>query len=81
MIGIEWNKFNGYSFFPRCSIETTKKRFINTDNGEQVGTQWNRFHKRDNKSYYFESFGGSPDKFSLQQIPIPLFFHNYKLQI
>ena len=35
---------------------------------------------KDNKSYYFDSFGGQPDKFLLKQIPKPIKYHNYEIQ-
>ena len=31
-------------------------------------------------SYYFDSFGGQPDKFLLNQAPKPIMYHNYKTQ-
>ena len=33
-----------------------------------------------NKSYYFDSFGGQPDNFLLNQLPKPILYHNYKIQ-
>ena len=38
------------------------------------------FFVKDNKSYYFDSFGGQPDKFLLKQLIKPIIYHNYKLQ-
>ena len=35
---------------------------------------------KDNKSFYFDSFGGSPDKFLLKQLPKPIIYHNFKIQ-
>ena len=35
---------------------------------------------KDNKSYYFDSFGGPPDKFLLNQLPTPIIYHNCKTQ-
>ena len=32
------------------------------------------------KSYYFDSFGGQPDKFLLNQLPKPIIYDNYKKQ-
>ena len=38
------------------------------------------FYTRDNRSYYFDSFGGSSDNFLLQQFPKPISYENYKFQ-
>ena len=42
------------------------------------GTHWTFLYRKDNRSFYFDSFGGSPNKFPLQQLPKPITFHNYK---
>ena len=44
------------------------------------GTHWTCFIIKDKKSYYFDSFGGNPDKFLLQQLPKPIIYHNFKIQ-
>ena len=44
------------------------------------GSHWTCFIVIDNISYYFDSFGGAPDKFLLNQLPKPLTYHNYKIQ-
>ena len=44
------------------------------------GSHWVCFIIKDNKSYYFDSFGGQPDKFPLNQLPKPIIYHNYKIQ-
>ena len=38
------------------------------------------FYLKKNKSYYFDSYGGSRDKFLLNQLPKPIIYHNYKIQ-
>ena len=38
------------------------------------------FIVKDNKSFYFDSFGVQPDKFLLDQLPKPIIYHNYKIQ-
>ena len=43
------------------------------------GTHWVAFIVKDNKSYYFDSFGVQPDKFTLK-LPKPIIYHNYKTQ-
>ena len=35
---------------------------------------------KDNNSYYFDSFGGAPDKFLLNQMPKPTTYPNYNTQ-
>ena len=39
--------------------------FVNIDNGSQGGTHWTCSIIKDNKSYYFDSFGGAPNEFLL----------------
>ena len=69
-----------YSIYPRDSKIYSDKRFINIDNGSQGGTHWTCFIVKDNKSYYFDSFGGAPDKFLHIQLSKPKLYHNYKIQ-
>ena len=56
------------------------KVFIKIEDGSQGGTHWTCFIVKDNKSIYFDSFGGQPDKFLLNQLPKPIIHHNYKKQ-
>ena len=42
----------------------------------QRGTHWTYFIIKDNKSYYFDSFGVQPDKFLLNQLPKPIIYPN-----
>ena len=51
-----------YKIYPRDSKITTKKGFVNIDNGEQGGTHWTCFLINKDGSFYFDSFGVSPDK-------------------
>ena len=69
-----------YPIYPRDSKIYSNKGFINIDNWSQGGTHWTAFIVKDNKSYYFDSFGGQPDKFILNQLPKPIIYHNYKIQ-
>ena len=69
-----------YPIYPRDSKIYSDKGFVNIDNGSQGGTHWTRFIVKDNKSYFFDSFGGQPDKFLLNQLPTPIIYHNYKIQ-
>ena len=69
-----------FHIYPRDSKIYSDKRFVNIDNGSQNGTHRTCFYVKDNKSYYFDSFGGQSDKFLLNQLPKPIIYHNYKIQ-
>ena len=69
-----------YPIYPRDSKIYSDKRFVNIDDGSQNGTHWTVFIVKDKKSYYFDSFGGAPDKFLLNQLPKPIVYLNYKIQ-
>ena len=43
---------------PKNSNIHSDKGFLNIDNGSQGGTHWCCFCIKDNKSQYFDSFGG-----------------------
>ena len=69
-----------YHIYPRDSRIYSDKGFIKIDNGSTGGSHWTCFIVKDNKSYYFDSFGRSPDKFLVEQLPKPIIYHNYKIQ-
>ena len=69
-----------YPIYPRDSKIYSNGGFVNIDNGSQGGTHWTCFIVKDNKSYYFDSFGGAPDRFLSNQLPKPIIYHNYKIQ-
>ena len=69
-----------YPIYPRDSKIYSDRQFINIDNGSQCGTHSTSFIVKDKKSYYFDSFGGAPDKFLLNQLKKPIIYHNYKIQ-
>ena len=73
-------KIYKYSTFPRDSKRHSDKGLVNIDNGYRGGTHWVGFKLEDNKSYYFDRFGGQPEKFLLKQSPKPIIYHNYKIQ-
>ena len=73
-------KFFSFSIYPRDSKIHSDRRFVNIDNESQSGTHWCAFYVKNNKSFYFDSFGGQPDKFLLKQLPKPIIYHNYKIQ-
>ena len=76
----ELQNIYNHPIYPRDSKIYSEKGFVNIDNGSQGGTHWTCFIVKDNKSYYFDSFGGAPDKFLLNQLPKPIIYHNYKIQ-
>ena len=69
-----------YPIYPRDSRLYSDRRFVNIDDGSQGGTHCTCFVRKYNKSYYFNSFGGQPDKFIPNHLPRPIIYHNYKLQ-
>ena len=76
----ELKKVYNYPIYPRDSKIYSARGFVKIDNGSQGGTHWTCFIIKDKKSYYFDSFGGQPDKFLLNQLPKPIINHNYKIQ-
>ena len=69
-----------YPIYPRDSKIYSDKGFVNIDNGSQGGSHWTCFIVKDNKSFYFDSFGCQPDKYLLFQLSKPIIYHNYKIQ-
>ena len=66
--------------YPRDTKIYSDRGFVNIDDGSMGGSHWTCFIVKDNKSYYIDSFGGQPDKFLIKQLPIPIIYHNYKIQ-
>ena len=73
-------KFYEYKIYPRDIKINSDRGFVNIDDGRLNGTHWTCFIVKDNKSIYFDSFGGAPDKFPLNHLPKQLIYHNYKIQ-
>ena len=73
-------KIYNYHIYPRDSKIYSDRDFVIIDNGSHGGAHWTSFIVKDNKSYYFDSFGGQPDKLLLKQLPKPIIYHNYKIQ-
>ena len=69
-----------YPIYPKNSKIYSDKGFVNIDDGRMGGSHWTCFIVKDNKSYYFDSFGVQPHKFLLKQLPKPIIYHNYKIQ-
>ena len=65
--------------YQRDSKITTDKGFVNIDNGSMGGSHGVVSYKKGNKSYYFESLAGQPDKFPLNQLQEPIYY-NYKIR-
>ena len=76
----ELQKFYNYPTFPSDSKTSSGKRFVNFDTGAQGGTPRTCFYITDNKSFYFDSFGGAPGKVLLHQLPKPIYYSIYKIQ-
>ena len=78
--GSQLQRIYNYPIYPRDSKIHSDRGFVNIDNGSQGGSHWTCFIVKDTKSYYFDSFGGAPDIFLLNQLPKPIIYHNYKIQ-
>ena len=77
---LELQRTYNYPLYPRDSKMFCDKGLVNIDNGSQGGTLWTCFITKDNKSFYFANFGGTPDEFLLNQLPKPILYKNYKKQ-
>ena len=80
MIESQLQRVYNYFIYPRDSKLYSDKGFVNIDNGSMGGFHWTCFIVKDNKPYYFDSFGAQPAKFLLKQLPKPIIYHNYKIQ-
>ena len=72
---LELKKVFNYAIYPRDSKKYSDKGFVNIDDGSMGGSHWTCFIVKDNKSYYFDSFGGQSDNFLLNQLPKPKTYH------
>ena len=74
----ELQRIYNYPLYPRDIKIYSDKEFVNIDNGSQGGItgQPTTFYVKNKKSYYFDSFGGRPDKFLLNHLPKPIINHN-----
>ena len=80
MIESELPRIYNYHIHPRDSKSYSDKGLVNIDDGSQGESHWTCLIVKDNKSYYFDRFGGQPDKFLLNQLTKPIIYHNYKIQ-
>ena len=62
-------KVYSYHVYYRVSKITTDKGCVNTVNGQMGGFNWTCFYIKKNKSFYFDSFGGEPEKSPPNQLP------------
>ena len=69
----ELRRVYNYNIYPRDSKIHSDKGFVNIDDGRMGGSHWTCFIVKDNKSYYFDSFGVLlKDKFLLKQLHKPI---------
>ena len=66
--------------YPRDSKIHSDKVYVKIDDGRMGANYWCAFYVKNNKSFYFDSFGGAHDKFLLNQLPKPITYHKYKVQ-
>ena len=77
---LELQKVYTYPKNPRDCKIYSKKGYVNIENGAQGGNHWTCFIIKNNNSFYFDSFGGQPDIFPLNQLPKPIIYQTYKIQ-
>ena len=65
---------------PRDSKNFSDKWFVNFSNGQLGGTHWIDFYVKNNKSFYFDNFGGAPDELLTNQLSQPIRWQNYEIQ-
>ena len=70
-----------YPIYSRELKNYSDKGFVNLNNGAKGGTHWTCFYVKGNESLYLDSFGGYPEKFLLDQLPKPITYHKYKIQV
>ena len=63
----ELQKRYNHHIYPRDSKINSDKGFVITDNGIMGGSQWVRFHLKDEKSFHFDSFVGAIENFLFNQ--------------
>ena len=68
-----------YPIYPRVSKIYLDKGFVCIDKGSKGCSHSTCFTVKDNKSFYFDSFGGQPYKCLLNQLPKPILYHYYKI--
>ena len=69
-----------YPVYPRDSKKLSNEGFVDLDDDSRWGSHWVCYYMKDDKFYYFDSFGGQPDKLLRNQLHKPILYHNYKKQ-
>ena len=69
-----------YPMYPRDPKISPDRGFVNIGNGSLGGSHWTCFIVKGKNFHFYDSFGGSPNKFLLNQLPKPIIYHNYKIQ-
>ena len=72
-------KIFNYPIYPRDSKIYSDRGFVNIEDGRLNGSHWTCFIVKDNKSFYFDSFGCHPHRFLLKKLSKPIIYHNYKI--
>ena len=67
MNGSELQKVYNYKIYPRDSKKFSSRGFVNLDKGSRGGSHWTCFMVKDINTFYYDSFGGAPDEFLLNQ--------------
>ena len=75
-MNLNYKKSYTYPINPRDSKIYSDNGFVNIDNGSMGGPHWTCFIVKDNKSFYSDSFGVSPNNFLFNQLPQPKIYHN-----
>ena len=66
--------------YPRDSLIKSIEGFVILDISDMEGSHWTCFILKDNKRFYFDSFGEQHNKFLINKLPKPISYHNYKRQ-
>ena len=77
---LELQRVYNYPIYPKDSNIYSDKGFVNLDDSSQGCTHWTCFIVKDKKSFYFDPFGGAPNKFLLNHFSKPIIYHYYKIQ-
>ena len=76
----ELQRVYNYPIHPGDSKIYSNRRFVSRDKSSMGGSHWTFFIVKNNKLYYFDSFGGQLDKFLLNQLPKPKLYQKYKIR-
>ena len=68
------------SIYPRDSKNIFRQRICKNRQWISRRYSLDLLYSKRYKSYYFDSFGGQPDKFLLYRSPKPIIYHSYNIQ-